>query len=189
MNKKFGVEVNIVNEEQLTQMGIEDMNLVKAFIKDGKIYINSATAKAEDAFHEYAHLFLGALKAVPEFRESYQEFVEKVLSTERGQILYRRNQKRFPKLSAFDIAEETVADLYGEYMEGNLPYELSSLFAMNDKLKEVENTIFDRKDKGQAIIDFNGSLNGIWKHFNSDVAVALNDNINFIKDGALQIQR
>lgn len=189
MNKKFGVEVNIVNEEQLTQMGIEDMNLVKAFIKDGKIYINSATAKAEDAFHEYAHLFLGALKAVPEFRDSYQEFIEKVLSTERGQILYKRNQKRFPKLSAFDLAEETVADLYGEYMEGNLPYELSSLFAMNDKLKEVENTIFDRKDKGQAIIDFKGSLNGIWKHFNSDVAVALNDNINFIKDGALQIQR
>jgi len=74
-------------------------------------------------------------------------------------------------------------------MEGNLPYELSSLFAMNDKLKEVENTIFDRKDKGQAIIDFKGSLNGIWRHFNSDVAVALNDNINFIKDGALQIQR
>lgn len=189
MNKKFGVEVNIVNEEQLTQMGIEDMNLVKAFIKDGKIYINSATAKAEDAFHEYAHLFLGALKAVPEFRDSYQEFIEKVLSTERGQILYKRNQKRFPKLSAFDISEETVADLYGEYMEGNLPYELSSLFAMNDKLKEVEDTIFDRKDKGQAIIDFKGSLNGIWKHFNSDVAVALNDNINFIKDGALQIQR
>lgn len=189
MNKKFGVEVNIVNEEQLTQMGIEDMNLVKAFIKDGKIYINSATAKTEDAFHEYAHLFLGAMKAVPEFRESYQEFIDKVLSTKRGQILYKRKQKKFPKLSAFDLAEETVADLYGEYMEGNLPYELSSLFAMNDKLKEIENTIFDRKDKGKAIIDFKGSLGGIWKRFNSDVAIALNDNINFIKDGALQIQR
>jgi hypothetical protein len=74
-------------------------------------------------------------------------------------------------------------------MEGNLPYELSSLFAMNDKLKEIENTIFDRKDKGQEILDFKGSLGGIWKRFNSDVAVALNDNINFIKDGALQIQR
>ena len=60
---------------------------------------------------------------------------------------------------------------------------------MNDKLKEVENTIFDRKDKGQAIIDFKGSLNGIWKHFNSDVAKALNDNINFVKDKALQVQR
>lgn len=165
------------------------MNLVKAFIKDGKIYINSATAKVEDAFHEYAHLFLGAMKAVPEFRESYQEFIDKVLSTEKGQTSYNENKKRFPKLSAFDLAEETVADLYGEYMEGNLPYELSSLFAMNDKLKEVENTIFDRKDKGKAIINFKGSLKSIWTGFNSDVAVALNDNINFVKDGALQVQR
>lgn len=189
MNKKFGVEVNIVNEEQLTQMGIEDMNLVKAFIKDGKIYINSAIAKVEDAFHEYAHLFLGAMKAVPEFRESYQEFIDKVLSTEEGQTLYNRNRRRFPKLSAFDLAEETVADLYGEYMEGHLPYELSSLFAMNDNLKKIQDTIFDRKDKGKSIIDFKGSIKSIWYHFNSDVAVALNDNINFIKDGTLQIQR
>lgn len=189
MNKKFGVEVNIVNEEQLTQMGIEDMNLVKAFIKDGKIYINSATARAEDAFHEYAHLFLGALKAIPEFRDSYQEFIDRLLATKEGQKEYMRNKKRFPKLSAFDIAEETVANLYGHYMEGNLPYELSSLFAMNDKLKKVEDTIFDRKDKGKAIIDFKGSFEGIWKQFNSDVAKALNDNINFIKDEVLQVQR
>lgn len=189
MNKKFGVEVNIVNEEQLTQMGIEDMNLVKAFIKDGKIYINAAIAKPQDAFHEYAHLFLGAMKAVPEFRESYQEFIDKVLSTEKGQTAYMKKKRRFPKLSAFDLAEETVADLYGQYMDGNLPYELSSLFAMNEDLKKVEDTIFDRKDRGKAIIDFKGSLEGIWRGFNSDVAVALNDNINFVKDGVLQVQR
>jgi len=44
MKDKFGVQVNIVNEDQLTAMKIEDMNLVKAFIKDGQIYINSAIA-------------------------------------------------------------------------------------------------------------------------------------------------
>jgi hypothetical protein len=100
-----------------------------------------------------------------------------------------KKKRRFPKLSAFDLAEETVADLYGQYMDGNLPYELSSLFAMNEDLKKVEDTIFDRKDRGKAIIDFKGSLEGIWRGFNSDVAVALNDNINFVKDGVLQVQR
>jgi len=33
-------------------------------------------------------------------------------------------------------------------MEGNLPYELGQMFATNDKIKELQNTIFDRKDKG-----------------------------------------
>jgi hypothetical protein len=32
------------------------------------------------------------------------------------------------------------------------------MFAMNDKIKEIQNTIFDRKDKGKSIIDFTGSL-------------------------------
>jgi hypothetical protein len=170
-------------------MGIEDMNLVKAFIKDGQVYINSAIAKPTDAFHEYAHLFLGALKADPEYRESYLEFVDKILSTERGQKTFKRKKAKFPNSSDFDLAEETVADLYGEYMEGNLPYELGQMFAMNDKIKELQNTIFDRKDKGKSIVDFKGSLENIWRHFNSDVAKMMSDNINFVKNEALQVQR
>lgn len=189
MNEKFGVPVNIINEQQLTEMGIEDMNLVKAFIKDGQVYINSAIAKPTDAFHEYAHLFLGALKANPEYRDSYIEFIDKILSTERGQKAFKRKKAKFPNSSDFDLAEETVADLYGEYMEGNLPYELSQMFAMNDKIKELQDTIFDRKDKGKSIVDFKGSLENIWRHFNSDVTKMMSDNINFIKENSLQIQR
>jgi len=84
MKEKFGVPVNIVGEEELTEMGIEDLNLVRAFIRNGEIYINRAIAKGSDAFHEYAHLFLGAMKADPELRESYIELIDKILSTERG---------------------------------------------------------------------------------------------------------
>lgn len=189
MKDKFGVQVNIVNEDQLTAMKIEDMNLVKAFIKDGQIYINSAIAQATDAFHEYAHLFLGVMKSNPELRDNYLAFIDKILSTEKGQKAFKRKKTKFPKSSEFDLAEEVVADLYGEYMEGNLPYELSSMFAINNDLKKVEDTIFDRKDKGKSVINFTGSLESIWKHFNSDVAKMLSDNINFINDNTLQIQR
>ena len=63
------------------------------------------------------------------------------------------------------------------------------MFAINNDLKKVEDTIFDRKDKGKSVINFTGSLESIWKHFNSDVAKMLSDNINFINDNTLQIQR
>lgn len=189
MKEKFGVPVNIVGEEELTEMGIEDLNLVRAFVRNGEIYINRAIAKGSDAFHEYAHLFLGAMKADPELRESYVELIDKVLSTERGQKALTKKMKNFPNVSRMDLAEEVVADLYGEFMEDNLPYELSSLFATNDKIKAMVDTIFDRKDRGKSIRDFDGSLDGIWKRFNSNVAKHVSDNINFLKDKNIQVQR
>jgi hypothetical protein len=70
-------------------------------------------------------------------------------------------------------------------MEGNLPYELGQMFAMNDKIKELQDTIFDRKDKGKSIVDFKGSLENIWRHFNSDVTKMMSDNINFVKENSL----
>ena len=79
-------------------MGMEDINLIKAFIKDGEIYINSDLARIEDAFHEYAHLFLGALKANPDFRDNYLAFVDKVLSTKKGQDAFNRKKKKFSNL-------------------------------------------------------------------------------------------
>ena len=118
-------------------MGMEDINLIKAFIKNGEVYINSDLARIEDAFHEYAHLFLGALKANPDFRDNYLAFIDKVLSTKKGQDAFNRKKKKFSNLSDFDIAEETVADLYGDFMEGNLPLDLSMLFSNNDDIKKI----------------------------------------------------
>ena len=189
MKEKCGVPVNIVDSQELTDMGMEDINLIKAFIKDGEIYINSDLARIEDAFHEYAHLFLGALKANPDFRDNYLAFVDKVLSTKKGQDAFNRKKKKFSNLSDFDIAEETVADLYGDFMEGNLPLDLSMMFSNNDDIKKIQDTIFDKKDKSKSIQDFDGSLESIWKRFNSNVTKTLGDNINFIKDGAIQVQR
>jgi hypothetical protein len=70
-------------------------------------------------------------------------------------------------------------------MEGNLPYELGQMFAMNDKIKELQDTIFDSKDKGKSIADFKGSFENIWRHFNSDVTKMMSDNINFVKENSL----
>lgn len=188
MEDKFGVKVHVVNTEELIKMGIEDLNLTKAFIRNGEIYINSSIADGRDAFHEYGHLFLGALKSNPQYRDNYMAFIQKVVSTSKGAKLLQRKKVLYPDVNAYDLAEEVVADLYGEFMENNLPYELSSMFVNNKDLDEVQGTIFS-KDKSQKIADFDGSLESIWKKFNADVAWMLKDNMGFIKEGSLQVQR
>lgn len=188
MEEKFGVTVHVVNTDELTKMGIEDLNTTKAFIRNGEIYINSSIANGKDAFHEYGHLFLGVLKSNPKYRDNYLAFIQKVVSTGRGAKLLQRKRKAYPNVSAYDLAEEVVADLYGEFMENHLPYELSDLFVNNKDLDEVKGTIFS-KDKSKKIADFDGSLESIWKKFNADVAWMLKDNISFIKEGSLQTQR
>lgn len=188
MEDKFGVPVHVVGEEELKTMNIE-LNTVKAFIRNGEIYINKSIAKGSDAFHEYAHLFLGVMKSNPEYRQNYMEFVEKVLRTKEGQKALMLKRKKFPEVATLDLEEEVVADLYGEYMLNNLPYELSTLFKYNDDIKKIQDTIFDKKDKKKTVLEFDGSLEGIWKHFNSEISKVLSDNIGFIKDGALQVQR
>ena len=188
MEEKFGVKVHVVNTEELIKMGIEDLNLTKAFIRNGEIYINSSIADGKDAFHEYGHLFLGVLKSNPQYRDNYIAFIQKVVSTSRGATLLQRKKTLYPNVSAYDLAEEVVADLYGEFMENYLPYELSSLFATNKDLEKAQETIFN-KDKSKKIADFDGSLETIWKRFNADVAWMLKDNMGFIKDGSLQVQR
>jgi hypothetical protein len=74
-------------------------------------------------------------------------------------------------------------------MENNLPYELNSMFASNNAIKKIQDTIFDKKDKKKTVLEFDGSLKGIWQHFNSEVAKSLSDNISFIKDETIQTQR
>jgi len=67
MKEKFGVPVEVIGSTELAEFD-EDINTTKAFIRNGTIYLNSLVAKGDDAFHEYAHIFLGAMKADPELR-------------------------------------------------------------------------------------------------------------------------
>ena len=188
MQERFKVPVKVIGSAELTEFD-EDINTTKAFIRNGTIYLNSLVAKGNDAFHEYAHIFLGAMKSDPELRQNYLDFVDKVLSTEEGQDRLNKKMKQFPNTSMLDLSEEVVADLYGSFMNNNLPYELSNLFASNDKIKKIQETIFDKKDHKKTVLEFDGSLEGIWKRFNSEVAKLLDDNISFIKDNELKMQR
>jgi len=56
-----GLEIELITNSEAKDMGVDEDT--RAFIKDGKVYINQDTATSADVFHEYTHLLLGVLKA------------------------------------------------------------------------------------------------------------------------------
>lgn len=184
-----------VEEEMLTMakelQGLDLDSTVKAFIHNGEIYINSSTASIQDPFHEYAHLILGALKSNPNTRDVYVQLLQKALNTEYAAQAIERKRKLYPNRSYYDLAEEVFADMYGAWMNKNLPYDLNTLFEDSKELKENENNIFNLKDADKPLKEYSGkTMKSFWERFNRDVAIALKDNPSFIKEnGDIQMQR
>ena len=221
MQDKFGVPVHVVSNEDIIEAtndetisklevmenrteaeeemlslaknlkGLELDSTVKAFIHNGEIYINSSTASVQDPFHEYAHLLLGVLKSNPETRQVYIDLLGKALNTEYAGNAIEKKRKLYPNRSYYDLAEEVFADMYGSYMNKNLPYELNTLFEDSKELKENENNIFDLKDSDKPLKEYSGkTMKSFWTRFNRDVALTLKDNPSFVKGNSdIQMQR
>ena len=221
MQDKFGVPVHVVSNEDIIEAtkaetiaeleaiekrtqaeeamltmakelkGLQFDSTVKAFIHNGEIYINSSTANIQDSFHEYAHLILGVLKSNPKTRNVYVELLKKALNTEYAAQAIERKRKLYPNRSYYDLAEEVFADMYGAYMNKNLPYDISTLFDDSKELKENENVIFNLKDADKPLKEYSGkTMRDFWERFNRDVALTLKDNPSFIKgNGEIQMQR
>lgn len=197
MQNKFGVKVNVmtqseINDEMDKEDGIfkgQEFNEgTKAFIYNGEIYVNSTYATDRDLFHEYAHLFMGVLKS--RNKEWYVQTLNAIL--ELSPYAQEQLQEKMKSLgrSYYDSAEEVFADLYGKYLQNNLPRQLEHIFD-NDILKSVTHSIFDLADSEADINDFlkYGRLSNLFMRFNSDIALAFSKNKNFLHDDQLTLQR
>lgn len=117
LNKKFGINATVLTANEVKDMGIDNES-AKAFIKDGKIYINGALATSSDVVHEYTHLFLGILKA--KNFDVYQHLLERVMSSNdkrvRSTIIELR--RIYPNLSRVDFGEEVFVKLFSDFLSG-----------------------------------------------------------------------
>lgn len=134
--KKFGVDAEVLNQEQINEMSDIPAN-VKAFIREGKIYINGSTATSEDVIHEYTHLFLGALKA-KNFK-AYEALLNKVMSSSWEWVQRKKNKLRelYPNLADSDLNEEVFVSLFAEHLSGKNPSDI-----LNEVESAVENQVF-----------------------------------------------
>lgn len=164
LKSKMKVDIEILTAEQIAKMPEISEN-AKAFIKDGKIYVNGSLASAEDAIHEYTHLFLGVLKAQNFL--IYQKLLEKVVEKKDSYYTKRQLRKLYPNLAESDLDEEVFVKRFSEYLAGR---NKDSIF------KEVESntnaelkTIFNLATDEDFNTLYKGNAYNIFRKFSSDI--------------------
>lgn len=103
-NKTFGIGIKSITRSELESMskehnlGLENkLNIVKAFVYNGEIYINTSNANAQDLFHELSHIFLGILK-VKDF-QAYQEIINSFVKHKDYQYQYNAHKQTYKHYS------------------------------------------------------------------------------------------
>lgn len=173
---KFNTNVHILNESELKEKFPDIDEGVKAFIRNGEIYVNLLAAKSSDLLHEYTHLLLGVLKSNPESVYAYEELLNMVVSTKEGRILAENISENYPDLSEMDLREEVFATLFGQYLQGR-GSDINEIFKEKyDYLLKKNKNIFDLTSEDDLKQIYNKSLISIFERFSSDVANKLNQN-------------
>ena len=170
---KFNTTVNLLTYDKLKEKFPDIDPSVKAFIRDGEIYINLASAKSEDLLHEYTHLLLGVLKANPESAKIYEQLMQMVINTDEGSKELKIIRSSYPNISEMDLMEETFASLFSRYLQGR-GSDINDIFRENRKFLIGENkNIFDLAGDTDLKTQYNKSILSIFERFSSDVAVKL----------------
>ena len=176
LKSQFNVDVELINASEIESLNKEiggnlfDPNIDKAFIYNGKVYVNSTIARPSDLLHEHVHLILGMIKSNPDLGNNYENLLNLVINTNEGRRMYKKIKESYPGISEMDLREEVFANLFSNYIRGNVNLETKEVFDTNDKtLKNITETIFDTKIEN--INSFYGSkLTVIFNKFNKEVA-------------------
>lgn len=169
-----GVSVKFLTQEELIEdlkaQGVKDAETIgtnKAFLYNNTIYVNKTIADITDPLHEYAHLFLGILKA--KNYNLYRNLITQVLESNKKQAnsLLLKMKDDYPNLSQYDLEEEVVATMYGRYIINNKYLEFNKIEKLDKEVKkESHKTIFDRSS---TIVPYNNSKLSILAQLNTDI--------------------
>jgi hypothetical protein len=129
---KYNESVSIVTDEELVGKS-DTIRNAKAFIQDGKVFININSASASDALHELAHLVLASMKFSDDamIRNTYYNLVSTM--SDRSVVpedKFNSIVKAYigeDGLITSDILEEVLANEFAFYLNGELLGETSKL--------------------------------------------------------------
>ena len=168
-NKKYGVDVNVLSKEELDQFveeyakthpGFSLGKDTRAFVLDGKIYINGAKANVSDMFHEMGHIFLGIVKA--KNPEAYEHLINyfKDKYTDRYLNMLGSVDDAYRGFSMQDKIEEVVVGIMAQNM-----------FKKGSLVNGFNGTDFDD--------EFNDMFTQIQEDFDSIIHATPNDSLDF----------
>ena len=171
-----GITMKLLTQEELIDelkekgiSGAESIGTNKAFLLGNTIYVNKTTADISDPLHEYAHVFLGILKA--KNFELYNNLLNAII--EANSSAAERIRKDFEKdglykgLSDYDLKEEIVATMYGRHIVNNKFLEFSKIEQLDQAVTTTVNkTIFDQTD---SIVHYHDRKLGLLAQLNMDM--------------------
>lgn len=112
MKKLYGIDIQALDTDQISELGIPNSALVKGFIQNGTIYINTDIATIDTPIHELTHILLGSIRySDPDL---YFLLVNKVEQLPR----YEEFASQFPNRTKGDVNEEIFVQEFSKYLTG-----------------------------------------------------------------------
>lgn len=151
----YGVDVELVNTQEILRMGVQEGVIAKGFIKDGKIYVNTDIADIHTPMHELLHLIMGTVKA--HNRELYNRLCDMV--GKRPGFAMRNAQytnRSMRDLQEEELVEQTARMLFGVKSSFN-DFSTEDLSEFAYQFSRAIDTILDGKSSSSCI-DIVGAL-------------------------------
>jgi hypothetical protein len=104
-----------------------DYSNARAFVMNGEVYVNTDKASVSDVIHEYAHLFLHAVKY------DNPTLYGNIVDGAKVHPLYDKIASQYNHLNESDLNEEVFVTLLGEYMKGSMSLGNKAVMDQNKK--------------------------------------------------------
>ena len=135
IKNKYGVNVNIVHNNEISQFGDPELYGAAAFVTNGEIYINIDKASIEEPLHELLHLVLATMKA--NNSTTYYKLVNSV----QYHPLFKLVSKKYNEINT-ELLEETFVKLLSQTFRKNILKdgvfnESSFNFAIRESIKDL----------------------------------------------------
>ena len=132
--KYSGLQFECINTDQANKiLDVPNASIIKAFVKDGKVYVNSDLMTADSYIHEMLHIFIGSTKfASPKL---YEDLLTRTIDT----FDFYDIKTRFPNRAEMDVAEEVLVTEFSKFLTGQ-----QSMFD-NVSEKSINHFIYDIK--------------------------------------------
>lgn len=135
IKNKYGVNVNIVHNNEISQFGDPELYEAAAFVTNGEIYINIDKASIEEPLHELLHLVLATMKA--NNSTTYYKLVNSV----QYHPLFKLVSKNYNEINT-ELLEETFVKLLSQTFRKNILKdgvfnESSFNFAIRESIKDL----------------------------------------------------
>ena len=149
MKKLYGIDIQALDSDQISELGIPNSTIVKGFIQNGTIYINTDNATIDTPIHELTHILLGSIRySDPDL---YFSLVNQVEQLPR----YEEFASQFPNRTKGDVNEEIFVQEFSKYLTG-----LPGVFSELDKTS-MSKLMYEIYRNIDTLIDGNYSVKSL----------------------------